>query len=76
MSIQLPGTRRVYRVGGSLFRVWVDDPAASAELLKNGEWVYTPLPSGSIVGSPAAQELSDAEVRALEADPSAAPIPE
>ncbi|HEX9124021.1 MAG TPA: hypothetical protein VF984_11835 [Actinomycetota bacterium] len=63
-----PGERRIYRVGESVFRVWVDEPVASAEYLKDGEWVWTPIPSGSIMDHPSAHLLSNEEVNDLGSD--------
>jgi len=65
MSLTPPGERRIYRVGASVFRVWIERPEASAELHRNGEWVWTPIPSGSILGHPRAEELSAEEIEAL-----------
>ena len=61
----LPSQRRIYSVGSSLFRVWVDEPESSAEFLRRGEWVWTPIPSGSIVDHPMAKELTAEEVETL-----------
>ncbi len=35
-------------MGRLLFRVWIEEPLACAELYKRGEWVWTSIPSGSI----------------------------
>jgi len=39
----------------------VTQPAASAEYLKSGKWVWTPIPSGSIIDNPQARELTAEE---------------
>ncbi len=65
LRITPPGERRIYRVGGSLFRVWADRHDAGAEFYKAGMWVWTPIPGGSIIGHPDAEELSVEEVRKL-----------
>ncbi len=66
MSLVPPGERRIFRLGGLLFRVWADRPEASAELYRNGDWVWTPIPSESIMAHPRAEELSEEEVGALD----------
>ncbi len=66
MSLAPPGERRIFRLGGLLFRVWADRPEASAELYRNGDWVWTPIPSKSIIAHPRAEELSEEEVGALD----------
>ncbi len=60
-----PSARRIYRVGSMVFRVWVERPDAGAELLKGSEWVWTPIPSGSIATHPRAEELTEADVDGL-----------
>ncbi len=60
-----PGERRVYRVGGSLFRVWVDRPDAGAELYNAGAWVWTFIPSGAILMHPRARALTAEEAEQL-----------
>lgn len=57
--------RRVYRVGSSVFRVWVNRLQAGAEYFKEGEWVWTPIPSSSIIDHPQATELGQEDVMAL-----------
>ena len=54
-----PGDRAVLRVGVLTFRVWIDRPEASAEYLKNGEWVWTPIPSIAILQHPRAEAIPD-----------------
>ena len=65
MTLTPPGERRIYRVRESVFRVWMDRPEACAEFFKAGEWVWTPIPSGSIIEHPLAQELSPKETQVL-----------
>lgn len=62
MTDQLPGRRGVYRIEGSIFRVWLDEPSASAEIYNNGEWMYTIIPSGTIVAHPGSTPLSQEEL--------------
>ncbi|HZP90139.1 MAG TPA: hypothetical protein VFC04_03985 [Actinomycetota bacterium] len=57
-----PGERRIYRLGGSVFRAWIDRPEAGAEIYKSGEWVWTPIPSGAILSNPHAVEISGDEL--------------
>jgi hypothetical protein len=57
--------RRVYRVGSSVFRVWVNRLESGAEYLKEGQWVWTPIPSSSIIDHPEAIELGEEELPAL-----------
>lgn len=71
MTVDLPSERRIYRLGESVFRVWVTQPAASAEYFKGGKWVWTPIPSGSIMDHPHSQELTADEFEALRAGASA-----
>ncbi len=74
MTDQLPGRRAVYRIADSIFRVWLDEPSASAEIYNNGEWMYTIIPSGTIVAHPGSIPLSDEELIELgEAAPGAGP---
>ncbi len=60
-----PGEQRIYQIGRSLFRVWVDRPSAGADFFKAGEWVSTPIPSGSILGDPRAVPLTQLEAEKL-----------
>ncbi len=62
MRLAPPGERRIYRIGDSLFRVWVDRPDASAEFYKAGMWAWTSIPSGSIMAHPRAEALTAREV--------------
>jgi hypothetical protein len=66
-----PGLRRVYRVGGSVFRVWVTRLESGAEYLKEGQWVWTPIPSSSIIDHPQAMEVGHEDLAALLAGSSA-----
>ena len=67
LTVDLPSERRIYRLGESVFRVWVTQPAASAEYFKGGKWVWTPIPSGSIMDNPHSRELTADEFEALRA---------
>ncbi len=60
-----PGEQRIYQIGRSLFRVWVDRPSAGADFFKAGEWVSTPIPCGSILGDPRAVPLTQVEADRL-----------
>ena len=71
LTVDLPSERRIYRLGESVFRVWVTQPAAGAEYFKGGKWVWTPIPSGSIMDHPHSQELTAEEFEALRAGASA-----
>ena len=71
--MDLPSERRIYRLGESVFRVWVSQPAASAEYFKSGKWVWTPIPSGSIMDHPQARELTEDEFEALRVGAGSAP---
>src|SRR6058998_962116 len=57
-SDEAPAVRRVYRVGGSVFKVWVNHLESGAEYFKEGTWVWTPIPSRSIIDHPEATELA------------------
>ncbi len=57
-----PGERRIFRLGGSVFRAWTDRPDAGAEIYRSGEWVWTPIPSGAILPNPHAVEISSEEL--------------
>jgi hypothetical protein len=48
-----------------VFRVWLDELSAGAEVLRDGTWVWTPIPSGSIVEDPLAREVGEDEAVAL-----------
>lgn len=65
-SIPSPGERRIYRLGSVVFRVWLDRLSAGAEILREGSWVWTPIPSGSIAENPLAQEIREDEAASLE----------
>ncbi len=65
VSLLPPGERRIFRLGELVFRVWIDRLDASAELYKNGEWVPTAIPSGSITEDPRSEELTPDELEAL-----------
>lgn len=65
--------RRFYRVGSSVFRVWVNRLESGAEYLKEGQWVWTPIPSSSIIDHPDAIELGDEDLAALLAGSPAKP---
>jgi len=69
-----PAVRRVYRVGSSVFRVWVNRLESGAEYLKEGQWVWTPIPSSSIIDHPQAIELGDEDVAAQLAGSPAKPV--
>jgi hypothetical protein len=69
------GVRRVYRVGGSVFKAWVNRLESGAEYLKEGQWVWTPIPSSNIMDHPSAIELGEEELAALLAGPPAKPAP-
>ncbi len=63
---EAPSTeRRVYRVGDSVFRVWANRLQAGAEYFKEGQWVWTPIPSCSIIDHPQARELCEEDLAAL-----------
>ena len=57
--------RRFYRVGGSVFRVWVNHLESGAEYFKEGKWVWTPIPSRRIIDHPQARELTQEDLIAL-----------
>ena len=65
--------RRVYRIGGSVFRVWVNRLESGAEYLKEGHWVWTPIPSSSIIDHPQGVELGEEDLAALLAGSPAKP---
>lgn len=74
MTNQLPGRRGVFRIGDSFFRVWLDEPSASAEIYNSGEWMYTIIPSGTIVAHPGSIPLSQEELIELgQAEPEGDP---
>jgi len=73
LTVDLPSERRIYRLGESVFRVWVSQPAASAEYFKSGKWVWTPIPSGSIMDHPQARELTEEEFDSLRKESGSAP---
>jgi hypothetical protein len=52
-------------VGGSVFRVWVNHLESGAEYFKEGTWVWTPIPSRSIIDHPQARELAQEDLIAL-----------
>jgi hypothetical protein len=60
-----PGERRIYRLGESVFRAWIDSPDAGAEIYKSGDWIWTPIPSGAISAHPHARALSAHEIEQL-----------
>ena len=68
-----PVLRRVYRVGGSVFRVWANRLESGAEYLKEGQWVWTPIPSSSIIDHPQAMEVGQEDLAALLAGSPAEP---
>ena len=70
-----PAVRRVYRIGGSVFRVRVNRLEPGAEYLKEGHWVWTPIPSSNIMDHPQAIELGEEELAALLAGSPAKPAP-
>ncbi len=55
----------MFRLGSVVFRVWLDEPSAGAEILRDGSWVWTPIPSGSIAENPLAREVGEDEAAAL-----------
>lgn len=55
----------LYRVGDSVFRVWVSRLQAGAEYFKEGQWVWTPIPSRSIIDHPQATEVREEDLGAL-----------
>ena len=59
-----PAVRRVYRVGSSVFRVWVNRLESGAEYLKEGQWVWTPIPPSSIIDHAEAIELGEEDLAA------------
>ena len=61
-----PGERRIYRVGHSMFRVWVDKPDAAAEIYKCGEWIRMPILTSAIIIHPHAEALTAQEVAELQ----------
>ena len=48
-----------------MFRVWVNRLQAGAEYFMEGEWVWTPIPSSSIIDHPQATELAQEDLTAL-----------
>jgi len=50
-----------------VFRVWVNHLEAGAEYFREGQWVWTPIPSSSIIDHPQARELCDEDLVALRA---------
>ena len=64
-DLMLPGERRVYRVDGIFVRAWVDAPQASVEIWSGGRWIWTLIPSASILAHPRAQELTDRDLAEL-----------
>lgn len=67
-----PGEQRIYRVGESVFRAWLDRADAGAEIYKSGEWIWTPIPSGAISAHPRAVELTADEIQQLSVHPGTA----
>ncbi|HEV8621274.1 MAG TPA: hypothetical protein VGR33_00050 [Actinomycetota bacterium] len=61
--------RRVYRIGSSVFRVWVNRLVSGAEYLKKGQWVWTPIPSSSIIDHPQAMEIGWEDLAELVGSP-------
>ena len=55
-------------LGGSIFRVWIERPDATAEYFKDGDWVGTHMPSGSITGNPQSVEITGEEFERLRHD--------
>jgi hypothetical protein len=68
-----PAVRRVYRIGGSVFRVWVNRLESGAEYFKEGNWVWSPIPSSSIIDHPQAMELGQDDLAVLLAGSPAEP---
>jgi hypothetical protein len=60
-----PGDHRIYRLRGSFFRVRADELAANAELYKDGGWVDTAIPSGSIIAHELTEEITSEEAQRL-----------
>ena len=52
-------------MGDSVFRVWVNHLESGAEYFKEGTWVWTPIPSRSIIDHPQATELAQEDLIAL-----------
>ena len=48
-----------------MFRVWVNHLEAGAEYFREGRWVWTPIPSSSIMDHPQAKELCEEDLAAL-----------
>jgi hypothetical protein len=48
-----------------VFRVWVNHLEAGAEYFREGQWVWTPIPSSSIIDHPQARELCEEDLAAL-----------
>jgi hypothetical protein len=48
-----------------VFRVWVSHLEAGAEYFREGQWVWTPIPSSSIIHHPQARELCEEDLAAL-----------
>ena len=48
-----------------MFRVWVNRLEAGAEYLKEGQWVWTPIPSSSIIDHPQAIEIGREDLAEL-----------
>ena len=56
-----------------MFRVWVNRLQAGAEYFMEGEWVWTPIPSSSIIDHPQAMEVGQEDLAALLAGSPAEP---
>jgi len=63
MDVVVGSEERYYRLDGVVFRVRSDRLDRGAHYLRNGEWVWTPITSGSVIHNPHARQLlgSDAE---------------
>jgi hypothetical protein len=61
MDVAVGSEERYYRLDGVVFRVRLDRLDRGAQYLRNGEWVWTPITSGSVVHNPHARELSGTE---------------
>lgn len=66
-DLEPPGEREIYRIGRTVFRVWADRPNATAELYRDGDWVWTAIPSGAIIHNPQSVRLEPEEARKFRA---------
>lgn len=62
MDTALGIQERFYRLDGVVFRVRLDRLDQGASYLRHGEWVWTPITSGSVIRNAYARELRLDEV--------------